>query len=83
MRYMIAPFNVVYSTASTLLRDKNTDAERVRLIVDPNPYATEKPEWATVLVLVIGETARSANWQLAGYGRQTNPELSAMDIINI
>lgn len=83
MRYMIAPFNVVYSTASTLLRDKNTDAERVRLIVDPNPYATEKPEWATVFVLVIGETARSANWQLAGYGRQTNPELSAMDIINI
>ncbi len=83
MRYMIAPFNVVYSTASTLLRDKNTDAERVRHIVDPNPYATEKPQRATVFVLMIGETARSANWQLAGYGRETTPRLAAMDIINI
>ena len=83
MRYMIAPFNVVYSTASTLLRDQNTDAVRVRQIVDPNPYVTEKPSRPTVFVLAIGETARSANWQLAGYSRETNPKLSAMDIINI
>jgi len=29
-----------------------------------------------VLFLVIGETARAANFQLGGYARETNPELS-------
>lgn len=29
-----------------------------------------------VYVLVVGETSRAANWQLAGYGRETNPRLS-------
>ena len=32
-----------------------------------------------VLVLVIGETSRAANWQIMGYGRETNPELSRTD----
>jgi lipid A ethanolaminephosphotransferase len=30
-----------------------------------------------ILLLVVGETARSANFQLNGYGRATNPQLSA------
>jgi len=30
-----------------------------------------------VLVMVVGETARAANFQLAGYSRPTNPKLSA------
>lgn len=29
-----------------------------------------------VVVLVIGETSRAANWQLNGYGRETNPMLA-------
>ena len=29
-----------------------------------------------VYVMVIGETSRGENWQLAGYGRPTNPRLS-------
>lgn len=29
-----------------------------------------------VLFLVVGETARAANFQLGGYGRETNPELA-------
>lgn len=29
-----------------------------------------------VLVLVIGETSRAANWQIMGYERETNPQLS-------
>lgn len=31
-----------------------------------------------VIVLVVGETARAANFQLDGYARATNPQLSAM-----
>lgn len=32
-----------------------------------------------VTVLVVGETARSANFSLNGYGRPTNPRLAAID----
>ncbi|EMM7214811.1 phosphoethanolamine transferase EptA [Enterobacter bugandensis] len=36
----------------------------------------------TVLVLVIGEASRAANYSLNGYGRETNPELKKQDVIN-
>jgi len=39
----------------------------------------EKP---LLLVLVIGETTRAANWGLNGYARQTTPQLAARDVIN-
>ncbi len=32
-----------------------------------------------LVILVIGETARAANWQLLGYDRPTNPSLSRRD----
>lgn len=32
-----------------------------------------------VYILVIGETTRAENWQLAGYERETNPRLSQLD----
>ncbi|MBL8325605.1 MAG: sulfatase-like hydrolase/transferase [Rubrivivax sp.] len=35
-----------------------------------------------VVVLVVGETARSANWGLSGYARPTTPELAALPVIN-
>lgn len=40
--------------------------------------ASRKP---TLLVLVIGETVRSANFGLSGYERQTTPELSQLDLL--
>jgi lipid A ethanolaminephosphotransferase len=41
--------------------------------------ASRKP---VVLVVVAGETARAANFSLNGYERETNPELSKLDIVN-
>lgn len=40
------------------------------------PAVSGKPR---VVVMVVGETARAANFQLAGYERATNPELSKID----
>lgn len=34
-----------------------------------------------LVVMVLGETARSANFSLAGYGRETNPELNKQDVL--
>ena len=82
MRYLIAPYNVMYSSASAFFRGR-TDAPHRKLIVDPEPKAEVATKKSAVFVLVIGETTRSANWQLAGYNRETNPELSKLDIISI
>lgn len=35
-----------------------------------------------LMVLVVGETARAANFSLNGYERDTNPELSKLPIVN-
>ncbi|MDM9628592.1 phosphoethanolamine--lipid A transferase [Rhizobium sp. S152] len=42
------------------------------------PGASGKPR---VAVIVIGETARAQNFSLGGYGRETNPEMKARDIV--
>lgn len=35
----------------------------------------------TLTLMVVGETARAANWSLGEYGRPTNPELAKHDIV--
>lgn len=35
----------------------------------------------TLTLIVVGETARAADWSLGGYGRPTNPELARRDIV--
>lgn len=47
-------------------------------VVDEVPAGRRKPR---VTILVVGETARAMNFQLGGYARETNPELSKRDII--
>lgn len=44
------------------------------------PDATFSDDRNTLVVLVIGESARSANFSLYGYSRETNPYLRQLDI---
>lgn len=84
LRYLITPANVVWSGAHVALAEAQ-DASRPRQAIglDAAPGASwpmrRKP---LVLVLVIGETARAANWGLNGYARQTTPELSRLPVVN-
>lgn len=82
LRYLFAPVNIVYSTSSTLLRDQNPEKAQ-KVIVDASPKAIFTSDKPTLFVVLIGETARSANWQLASYEKPTNPELSKLNIVNI
>lgn len=82
LRYLFAPVNIVYSTSSTLLRDQNPEKAQ-KVIVDASPKAIFTSNKPTLFVVLIGETARSANWQLANYEKATNPELSKLNIVNI
>lgn len=47
------------------------------------PDAHFKDDEKCVMVLVIGESARKANFQLYGYKRPTNPRLSALDDLHV
>lgn len=47
-------------------------------VLDDGPASHRKPR---VTIIVVGETARAQNFQLGGYPRETNPELSKRDII--
>ncbi len=48
----------------------------------PLPNATfKKKQGNTLVVLVIGESARAKNFSLYGYAKQTNPKLKELDVI--
>lgn len=57
-----------------VLRPIGTDAK----VADALPQSQRKPR---VTIVVVGETARAENFQLGGYARETNPELSKQDIL--
>jgi lipid A ethanolaminephosphotransferase len=83
LRSMISPVSMLWSTGAylggrlragesqSMLPDPGGPAWRV---ADAMPVGTRKP---TLVVMVVGETARAANFQLGGYGRETNPYLAA------
>ena len=81
LRYLITPVNVPYSLATTLARDASPDAAQKR-IVDPKPEFSVRLSRPAVLLVVIGETTRSASWGLAGYARDTTPALRAEGVIS-
>lgn len=79
LRFLITPANYVYSLAQTM-RSQAAAAELPRQAIGEDARPGE--QWAArkrpvVLVMVLGETVRAANWGLSGYARQTTPELAA------
>jgi lipid A ethanolaminephosphotransferase len=84
VRYLITPANALWSMGSVAVAEWSGAAvPRVAIGLDAQPG----PSWTPghrprVVVLVVGETARAANWGLGGYARQTTPELAALPVIN-
>ena len=84
LRYLITPTNYLWSLASVTAGDARAKAGPRKVIgADAAPGATfaarQKP---MLLVMVVGETARAANWGLNGYARQTTPRLAQLPVIN-
>jgi lipid A ethanolaminephosphotransferase len=84
LRHLINPTNYLFSLKSVILKSIEsanviakpieTDAQRISSATDDN-----KPN---LVIMVLGETARSMNFSLNGYQRDTNPRLAKQDIIN-
>ncbi len=84
MRYLITPANVVWSLGSVIAGDARSAAaprHPIGLDAAPGPAAAARKK-PLLVVMVIGETARAANWGLSGYQRQTTPELARLPVIN-
>jgi len=84
VRYLITPGNVVWSLGKVLAIEWRGAAQpRQAIGLDARAgrswAARSKP---VVVVLVVGETARAANWGLNGYARQTTPELARLPVLN-
>lgn len=81
LRYRIAPVNVLWSAGATLISDRNPDAVLARVATDPQARielsAAASAARSPLFVVVIGETARAANWSLSGYARPTAEALDA------
>jgi len=85
IRYLITPANYLYSLARVLSADASTAARpRVQIGLDAvKTVSWQQHKKPALFVIVVGETARAANWGLSGYARQTTPELAQMsDVIN-
>src|SRR5262245_34351689 len=83
LRLLLTPYNALAAVkasvwqrfgTATALQPVGPDAVRV-----PAAAASGKP---AVTVLVIGETARAANFSLNGYARPTNPGLARENVVS-
>jgi lipid A ethanolaminephosphotransferase len=82
LRYMVTPLNAVYSVTAVRSQAAPIGPPEV---IGADAHLLPRPEGAKppLLLLVVGETARSMNFSLNGYGRQTNPELAKLPVVSM
>ncbi len=84
VRYLVTPANYLWSLGAVLAAEvRGAAGPRHAIGLDASPG----PSWEgrhrpLVVLLVVGETARAANWGLSGYARQTTPQLAGLDVTN-
>lgn len=82
-RYLITPANVAWSLLSVAGFDARAAAgprQPIGTDARPGPRMAARTR-PLVVVLVVGETARAANWGLAGYARPTTPQLAQQPVL--
>ena len=75
---LLMPWSYTVNTGRLMAQHANENREEI-LLPDASVNSSEK----AVVVLVIGESARSADFSLYGYSRQTNPRLSARNDVYV
>lgn len=80
IRYLISPINAIDALVSNLKRKYRSQHPLVLTGADASLAAVRNQSARKNLtILVIGETARAANFSLNGYPRPTNPLLSSQE----
>lgn len=84
LRYMVTPLNAVYSVTAAAVRSQAAPSGPPEVIgADAHLLPRKEGAKPPLLLLVVGETARSMNFSLNGYGRQTNPELAKLPVVSM
>jgi lipid A ethanolaminephosphotransferase len=85
VRYLVAPASAIYSLGRVLTKDAQA-AHRPRTPVGVDAHlgaSWPQARRPALFVIVVGETARAADWGLnPGVSRNTTPELATRDVIN-
>lgn len=84
LRYLVTPGNYLWSLGAVLAQETR-GATLPRQVVGADAQAgavSAHRRRPLVVVLVVGETARAANWGLNGYARQTTPELARLPLLS-
>ena len=83
MRYQINPLNSVYAVLDlTVIPSDEVSGPLQRVGEDARIVRVPPAHKPPLLVLVLGETARSQNFSLNGYARETNPELAQLPVVS-
>lgn len=82
--YLITPLNLFSSTVKAYVKNKRNGADQPKIVVGKDAHQLPRSEHSKprVIILVVGETVRAANWGLDGYERQTTPELAKYHLLN-
>ena len=75
---LLQPWSYLVNTGRVISFSQEEQAEEIKL-----PDGTIADNEKAVVVLVIGESARKANFQLYGYQRNTNPLLSRQEGLKV
>lgn len=82
LRYLVTPGNYLVSMGRVLAASDAVEPQQ-RLPLENDASLVSRPgEKPALLVIVVGETVRAANWGLNGYARQTTPQLARRDVVN-
>ncbi len=75
---LVMPWSYIVNTGLHFAHQSQAQAKEI-----PLPDATITDTDPSAVVLVIGESARKANFQLYGYNRPTNPRLSQINDLHV
>ncbi|WP_133770779.1 phosphoethanolamine transferase [Pseudomonas graminis] len=85
LTHFINPTNYLYAigklTKQTVAIKETLKVQTVGADAVLSPQAQQRPK-KSLMIFVVGETARADHFSLNGYGRETNPELKQQDILN-
>ncbi|WP_285423413.1 phosphoethanolamine transferase [Pseudomonas sp. efr-133-TYG-103a] len=85
LTHFINPTNYLYAlgklTKQTVAIKETEQIQTVGADSVLSPEAQQRPK-KSLMIFVVGETARADHFSLNGYGRETNPELKQQDILN-
>jgi len=83
LRYMINPLASFWSLGVVAVESHKAPAGPPAVVAADAHWQPADPKARPrLLVLMVGETARAANFSLNGYARPTNPRLAGLDVLS-